>query len=566
MGKEYKNLVLSCEHCNKDFTISKEEFLMYEKVGIELPVICFYCRAKLHLSFWLFGKFRKGKSDLSGENLITVLPDNARYPIYTLHEWYGDAWDPMEYGQYYDSNKSFFLQLKELQEKIPRPHQNGVKNTNCDYCDDVWNSKNCYLSRSIVECEDLYYSYRNIKVKNSIDTVVCFNSERCFDCINCHNSYRLFYSRNSKDCIDSYFLEDCRNCQNCFMCWNLRGKSYCIENIQYTQEEYFKKIGDFKIDCYSNIQNLKEKFEKIEKENAIHRENFNLRVFNSFGDNLLDTKNCKNCYTTSESEDCFNCVRNGWLKSCIDIVGSMNLEFSGSCSICQPSGFSLKYSNSSSSRFSEYLDLCIECDNCFGCVGLKKKQYCILNKQYSKEEYQELKAKIIENMKETPLRQGYEGQVGEYGKFLPYSMSTGPFNFSTAYFYFPETKKEEILALGGYWQDIDESHIEGMPTNKLPDSILEVDESICKQALICPVTGWRFNIALNEFNFYKANNIPLPRYHFDIRIKNNMKYASILKSYPYKCFYCQKDINAFYPHEWNYKNIACEECYKNNLN
>ena len=31
----------------------------------------------------------------------------------------------------------------------------------------------------------------------------------------------------------------------------------------------------------------------------------------------------------------------------------------------------------------------------FGCEGLRKKQYCILNKQYSKEEYENVKIKLL---------------------------------------------------------------------------------------------------------------------------------------------------------------------------
>jgi len=79
-----------CQHCHNKFSITKEELSLYKKVDIELPTICFFCRVKLHLSFWMFGKFRKGKSDLSGESLITVLPKKNRYPIYTLHEWHSD--------------------------------------------------------------------------------------------------------------------------------------------------------------------------------------------------------------------------------------------------------------------------------------------------------------------------------------------------------------------------------------------------------------------------------------------------------------------------------------------
>jgi predicted small metal-binding protein len=48
---------------------------------------------------------------------------------------------------------------------------------------------------------------------------------------------------------------------------------------------------------------------------------------------------------------------------------------------------------------------CVNChgsSDLFGCVGLRKKQYCILNKQYTKEEYEELVPKIIEHMNEMP--------------------------------------------------------------------------------------------------------------------------------------------------------------------
>ena len=552
-NQQLKNRV--CEHCKTSFEISEGEFSLYEKVGIELPVLCFFCRIKLHLSFWLFGKFRKGKSDLSGENLITVLPEKTRYPIYTLTEWHSDKWDAMDYGQNYDENRPFFEQLQELQEKVPHPHQNGIKNTNCDWSDDAWNSKNCYLSRSMEECEDLLYSYRNIQVKNSIDMYVCYNSEKCYSSSECHHSYKLFYSKHSRDCVDSYFLYDCRNCQNCFMCWNLRGKSYCIENIQYEREKYLEKLKSFNLGSYKSIQSLKEHFEKIIQKDMVHRQNFNLKVYNSDGNYLLDCKNCHNCNTISESEDCFNCVRGLRSKSCIDTNGCWYSELTGNCSSCV-GGYAEKYCAWSSSRYSEYLDLCLECEYCFGCVGLKKKKYCILNKRYTKEEYETLKNKIISDMRKR----------GEYGKFLPYSMSAGPFNFSTSFLYFQDTKKEDILKLGGYWEDIDESHLEGIPTSELPDDIKDVPDNIITQALICPETGWRFNISQNELIFYRENNIPLPRYHFDVRIKNNLKYLTILQSYPYKCFYCKKDMEAYYLPEWNYQKIACEECYKQNIN
>ena len=544
-----------CEHCKKGYSITEIEESLSKKIGVELSSICSDCLARQHLSFWLFGKFRKIKSDYSGESLVTVLPEKNRYPIYSLKEWFSDKWEGLDYGIDYNPEESFFLRLQKLQEKVPHPHQNGINNTNCDYCDDVWSSKNCYLSRSMEDCEDIICSYRNVKVKNSVDNIMGFSSERCYSCLNCINSYGLSYSRHSKDSIDSYFLFDCRNCQNCFMCWNLRGKSFCIENIQYTKEEYKEKINSFNLGSYSVVESLKKHFEDILKDNAVHKLNFNIKAYNSTGDNLFNVNNCHNCNTVSDSEDCVNCLRAIKDKSNLNANGCWHSELLGNCQGCMDA-YNLKYCNWSTSRFSEYLDLCLECEYCFGCVGLKKKKYCILNKQYEKAEYEKLKEKIIQDMRAR----------GEYGKFLPYSMSPGPFNFSTAYFYYPKTTKEEISSFGGYWEDLDESHIEGMQTSKLSDNISEVDNEICKQALICPETGWRFNIAPNELTFYKQNNIPLPRKHFDMRIKDLVKYSTVLKSSLYNCHYCEKEIEAYYPKEWGYKNIACEECYMQNLN
>jgi hypothetical protein len=543
-----------CIDCQTKFTITSDEFGMYKKVGIVPSILCFSCRIKKILAFWMFGKFRKGRSSISGESLITLLPENIRYPIYKSKEWYSDVWDALDYGLDYDPSQLFFTQLKNLQEKVPHPHQTGTNNTDCDYCDDVFNSKNCYLSRSMDNCEDLFYSYRNISVKNSIDVSVCFTSERCFDSVNSVNCYKVFYSWYSRDCVDSYFLFDCRNIQNCFMCWNLRNKSHCIENIQYTKEEYNEKLKSYNLGSYVSIQKIKERFVRLINEQAIHRQNFNIKTKNSEGNFLLNVNDCHNCHTVNDSENSFDCIRCANVKSVID-CSCFHTELAANCSCCLYC-YDIKYCSwTLNSRYSEYCDICIDCENCFGCVGLKKKKYCILNKQYTKEEYENLKGKIIEKMKAD----------GEYGQFMPWSMSAGPFNLSTGYLYFPDTKKEDILRLGGYWEDLEESRVDGLATNELPDDIADVLDSITTQALICPQTGWRFNIAEGELLFYRQNNIPLPREHFDVRIKNQMKYLTVITAYPYKCTYCNKDIEAYYPPEWGYQKVACEECYMREL-
>jgi hypothetical protein len=48
----------------------------------------------------------------------------------------------------------------------------------------------------------------------------------------------------------------------------------------------------------------------------------------------------------------------------------------------------------------EYSYNCHGCNHIFGCIGLRKKQYCILNKQYDKKTYEKIKSEIISKMKE----------------------------------------------------------------------------------------------------------------------------------------------------------------------
>jgi len=81
--------------------------------------------------------------------------------------------------------------------------------------------------------------------------------------------------------------------------------------------------------------------------------------------------------------------------------------------------------------------------NLFSCVGLRKKQYCILNKQYLKEEYFELKEKIIKHMNEMPYIDK-NGNVYKYGEFFPSELSPFSYNKSIAQEYFQKTKEKII--------------------------------------------------------------------------------------------------------------------------
>ncbi|MBI2121571.1 MAG: hypothetical protein HYT98_00460 [Candidatus Sungbacteria bacterium] len=545
-----------CQSCKKEFRIEPEDFAMYEKQGIPSSDKCPVCRWKYLLAFWVFGRFRIGKSALSGKQIITVLPENTSFPIYDREEFISDKWDPMTHGQDYDSNRSFFEQLVELQSKVPHPHQTGIQNTNCQWADDVWESKNCYLCRSLGWCEDLSYGYRTLRCKNSIDLTYCFDTEYSYDCLNCFNCYKVKYAFNARQCIDSMFLYDCRNVQNCFMCWNLRNKKYHIYNKPYSKEAYQEKLKTFDTRSYDGIYNLKKEFSDLMAREALHRANFNTNIVNSTGNFLTDCRNCHSAYFIEESENCRYFFRGLKSKESIDLVGcGYNENTAVSCAAIWTYGC-LGLLWSSNCRYSFYLEACEECENCFGCVGLRKKNHCILNKQYSENDYKALTVKIKEDMQKR----------GEWGKFMPLSMAYSGYNLSLANIIFPENE-EFIRKMGGKWDILPIPKFENTISGAdLPGRIDDVKDDIARQRVICPETGLSYNIAPHELAFYKAQGIPLPRLHFDLRTLNRFRPMTLM-IYPQRgiCIFCRKEIEHYYPSELGYKKIACVTCYNNEV-
>ena len=74
-----------------------------------------------------------------------------------------------------------------------------------------------------------------------------------------------------------------------------------------------------------------------------------------------------------------------------------------------------------------YSQLCYDCNHCFGCIGLRQKEYCIFNTQYTKEKRE---TKVQELM-------DYMVQTGEYGSFRATRYAVHPYNDSLAHEYFP---------------------------------------------------------------------------------------------------------------------------------
>jgi hypothetical protein len=506
------------------------------------------CRLERRLSHWPFGVWNKRKCDFSGETIITTYPENCRFPVYKREHWFTDKWTPPE--QEVDFSRSFFDQLYELQCKTPHFHQLGKNNENCDYADDAWDCKSAYLSRSMGECEDVLYVYRVLGSKDCADSTYCYGMVESYECTYCFDCFNLKFSLNSRNCSDSSFLYDCRNCTNCFMCWNLRNKEFYIENKHYSKEEYFAKLKEFKLNSRMCIANWNQKFDEMIAKNAVHKADFNVNNQNCDGNYITNCKNCHSSYFMENCEDCSYSMRSPKGKSSFDMCGLYRSEL---CyEVCQSTDLNnVKFAYYCiDCRDGEYIDQCFHCNDLFGCVGLHRKQYCILNKQYSKEEYLALKQKIIDLMK----------LHNEYGEFFPYKFAYNGFNLSLGAFYFKEDENS-VKEKGGFWEQMQPGSSGGINANELPDTSDGITNDFVGKPVSCAATDHSFSFIQQELDFYKKHKLPLPIYFPEER--NLRRFAKLVPLNPRQaeCFNCGTTITTYYPESWGYSKIACEKCY-----
>src|SRR3989338_5272344 len=436
-----------CQNCKKDFIIEPDDFSFYEKIKVPPPTFCPECRMIRRL-YWRneHSLFRRPNSTpgFSGEHISMYHPD-AKIVSYDKDFWWGDKWDPCDYGMDYDFSRPFFEQYKELLERIPHISFFDSKSINARFCNFTVELKNCYLVSAAWRCEDSMCGNRLFECKFTHDSYICFHTEFGYENVYCTDSNKLFFSLESENCLDSYFLYDCRNCSNCILSTNLRNKSYCIENVQYSKEEYFKKKKELELNTRSGIKKANKKFEKL-WQNAFHKHLKLINTNNVVGDHV---SNSRNAYYIFDFRDDAENVKyahwgNGGLKDSYDTGPGCGYK-----SEMGYEGVSTGDKNYKTyfcvtvwySRDIYYSLMLSDCHDCFGCAEMHNKQYCILNKQYTKEEYQNLLPRIIKHMKEMP----YVDKVGrsyEFGEFFPGELSPFAYNETLALDYFPIGKED----------------------------------------------------------------------------------------------------------------------------
>jgi len=443
---------------------------------------------------------------------------------------------------------------------------------NSDYSNNATDIKNAYLCFNAEDSENVSFGFHFTGSQDCIDFYETKDSRLCYETFSLVDCERMFWSSDCAECYNVWFSDNCRNCTDCFGCINLRNKKHCIFNKQYTKSEYEKEFKILYDGSFLRVQEILKKMKdfRIQFPRQYIHGNRNKNVT---GDYIYASNNALECFEVHNidnarfsqfirrSKDVYDFTSWGDTSELIYEstscgASSQNLKF---CYECWPASYDLDY--------------CVEChssSDCFGCVGLQKAQYRILNKQYSKEEYFSLRAKIIEQMNTLPYI-SIDGLSYKYGEFFPPEFSPFTYEQSSASDYFPKNNHFKIS--NNY--DIE------ILSSELPEKISDTDDSIVSKVIECQDAQkcahrcvGAFKITQMELQFYKRFNIPLPRICPNCRFYTRMQKLNQIMLRDGVCMCrnnshghtnrCSRKFKTNYASN-NPQILFCEECYKREI-
>ncbi len=557
----------SCQNCHKEFTIETEDFNFYTKINVPSPTWCPKCRMIRRMScvngwslFWR-------NCDKCGKRTLSSYTPTQKLTVYCQPCWWADGWDGAEYAMEYDPSKPFLAQLKELALKTPYValETSYLTLKNSEYTNEIAYSKDCFMVTWADFCESVYYSSILNGLKFSVDCLRGWESELCYGSIGFNKNYRTFFSEESDACVDVWFSRNCYSCTNCIGCVNLRGASYCIFNEKYSKEEYEQKVKELKLDSWKSLQELEKKAREFWMTQPYREYSGHSLNMNVTGEHIYTSKNCKECYVVNGTEN------SKWVQFVTVPPVKDSMDYSGWGNNTELMYESVQTGeNASNVKFSAYcypdslnLEYClwnISGKNNFGCVNLKRKSYSILNKQYSKEEYEKLKQQIIEDMKRNPYMDE-KNRTWAYGEFFQSGFSRFAYNNTNAYKFFSKTK-EEAEKEGYAWNnDPSPTYNISITAENLPDTMFETNDSIINEVIECMKCQRGYRIVKGELDLLRKMNIPIP--HECPKCRENERFARMTKPglYHRKCAQCNIEIYTPYP-PTDPRIVYCVKCYQ----
>ena len=511
------------------------------KAKLPTPTLCPEERRRRRFSICNEKSLYKRKCSYSGENMVSIFSPDKHNKVYKNYYRRSDSWNPLDYWE--DKNQPFWISMKKLFDNVPIFCNFSVNWINSDYTNHAVQPKDSYMCFWVIEPDNCLYAWQLSKAENCVDCYYVIQSSDCYDCINVVKSFNMISCMDCNNCSYCKSCAWCVWCHDCFGCCDLENKSYCINNIQYSKDEYQNLIKNAKVSS-KNRNILWCKMKTSENSYWNNLVNSNNSAF------IYDIETCNNTkYTDSwvEFEDTYDSY---WAKNkrCVEII---------SCSELYHSWFIFYGNNYSECR---YCWACYNSKNLFWCIWLKNKEYCIYNKQYKKDEYNETVPQIIAQMiRDKQWWEFFDPQISYFG-----------YNESTAMEYCPLTK-EQALNMWYKWSEYEspfptvEKFInwEDLPKvsckvilEKKPDFL----KKILNYAIVCKTSKKPFRLTKQEIDFYIKHDLPLPTKHPDVRHQDRLARRDPVNMYLVHCDECGEEMLSVHK-KWSWKKILCEKCY-----
>ncbi len=479
-----------------------------------------------------------------------MFSDASSSVVYCDECWWSDAFDPLQHGRPFDFGRPFFAQFAELLHSVPLPRMVIGNSQNSDYTNYAWQNKDSYLLSSSDYNEDCFYSTYLFRSRSCFDCLFVSDSELLYQCIDCKKCHTGTFLQNCQNCSSCSFCFDCRSCQDCLGCTGLRNKRHCIFNKQYSKEEYSLQKQQF-MNQYRTLDLFGAHFRECSL--RFPRKFADIEMSeNATGDHLLSCKDLHHCFDLVETNDCSFTTLGLKAHGCVNCVGVPQAELCYQSVAC-PENYNLQFSAViwPKSSHLRYCAFSRSSEDCFGCVGLHKNKYCFLNKQYTKQEYEDLMPKVIAHMQRS----------GEWGRFFPKELSPFPYNETLAQEQFPLTA-EQAVSQDLQWRaaaDDVPAVTRVIPAEQLP-SIDAIPDDILSWAIRCTATKRPFRIQKRELEFYRFMHLPVPQLHPDERHNRRITLRNPRKLWERSCMKCAKDIQTTFAPE-RPEIVYCDNCY-----
>lgn len=541
-----------CAVSGKEFAVFQSDLDFYSKISpsfdgqkfsIPTPQLCPEERQRRRLAWRNERKLYRRICDFSWNDIVSVYSPDKPYTVYQQKIWRSDVWSPLDYGTVFDDSHTFFTQYDALLKTVPTlamMNDDGLGTSeNCSYCQDFAFGKDCYMTTATRLSQDCLYCDCCLEVKDCIDCIMVNNhSQNVYQWSHCSNIQHCSYISNSVDSHDCHFCEAVNGCSFCFGCVGLQNTKYYIFNQEYSPTTYKQKIQEIYALGHNRIQEMfATHLATYPKEAMIQR-----KSENSYGNNIFSSTNITIWFDIIDVENAKYVTRlNSHAKDCYDIhqSGSPVLTYEW---ITPDKAYHCAFVSRCREhcKYLYYCDNCHSCVDCFACVWLRNKQYCIFNKQYSKQDYEREVHRIITKMQETKER----------GEFPPIQISPFGYNETAANEYFPLTEQEvKEQWYSRYAKTTDPS----VPANttvidrRIPSYGQMNDSDIIHSIFLCELSWKPYRILEQELQFYRKNEIPIPRKHPDSRHSERIQKLPSRDLYLRTCSKTGKEILSAYP-------------------